>query len=128
MALVTELVDSVMTPEEALSLVGLKERMKHFPAELSGGEQQRVAVARAVAKRPEVLLCDEPTGALDSATGVKVLEALAEVNRSLGTTTIIITHNASIAVMADRVIRFADGRIASVETNANRRPASEVRW
>jgi putative ABC transport system ATP-binding protein len=127
-ALVTELVDSVMTPDEALSLVGLKERMKHFPAELSGGEQQRVAVARAVAKRPEVLLCDEPTGALDSATGVKVLEALAEVNRSLGTTTIIITHNASIAVMADRVIRFADGRIASVETNANRRPASEVRW
>lgn len=127
-ALVTELVDSVMSPEEALSLVGLRDRMKHFPAELSGGEQQRVAVARAVAKRPEVLLCDEPTGALDSATGVKVLEALADVNRSLGTTTIIITHNASIAVMADRVIRFADGRIASIETNENRRPASEVRW
>ena len=84
--------------------------------------------ARAVAKRPEVLLCDEPTGALDSATGIRVLEALADVNRSLGTTTVIITHNASIAVMVDRVVRFADGRIASVETNPNRRPANEVRW
>jgi putative ABC transport system ATP-binding protein len=127
-ALVTELVTSVMTPEAALALVGLQDRMHHFPAELSGGEQQRVAVARAVAKRPEVLLCDEPTGALDSATGVRVLEALADVNRELGTTLVVITHNASIAVMADRVLRFADGRIASVEKNTNKRPASEVRW
>ena len=127
-SLVTELVDDAMAPEQALTLVGLADRMRHFPAELSGGEQQRVAVARAVAKRPEVLLCDEPTGALDSATGVRVLEALSDVNRQLGTTTVVITHNASIAVMAHRVVRFADGRIASVETNAERRPASEVRW
>lgn len=127
-ALVTELIDDSMPPEEVLKLVGLQDRMSHFPAELSGGEQQRVAVARAVAKRPEVLLCDEPTGALDSATGVRVLEALAEVNRTLGTTTIVITHNASIASMAARVIRFADGKIASVEINKDRRPASEVRW
>ncbi len=127
-SLVTDLVDNVMTPEEALTLVGLADRMRHFPAELSGGEQQRVAVARAVAKRPDVLLCDEPTGALDSVTGIRVLEALASVNRQLGTTTLVITHNASIAVMAHRVIRFADGRIASVEVNADRRPASEVRW
>lgn len=127
-ALVTELVDATMTPEEALALVGLQDRMAHFPAELSGGEQQRVAVARAVAKRPEVLLCDEPTGALDSATGIRVLEALASVNKSLGTTTVVITHNASIAAMAGRVVRFADGRIASVEINRDQRPASEVRW
>ncbi|MEQ1756404.1 MAG: ABC transporter ATP-binding protein [Micropepsaceae bacterium] len=127
-ALVTELIDSNMSPEEALGLVGLQDRMSHYPAELSGGEQQRVAVARAVAKRPQVLLCDEPTGALDSATGVRVLEALAEVNRTLGTTTIVITHNASIATMAARVVRFADGRIASVEINRDQRPASEVRW
>jgi len=127
-SLVTELVDNVMTPDEALKLVGLGDRMSHFPAELSGGEQQRVAVARAVAKRPDVLLCDEPTGALDSVTGIRVLEALASVNRQLGTTTVVITHNASIAVMAHRVVRFADGRIASVEVNSDRRPASEVRW
>ena len=127
-SLVTELVDDPMPPREALALVGLADRMRHFPAELSGGEQQRVAVARAVAKRPEVLLCDEPTGALDSVTGIRVLEALSNVNRTLGTTTIVITHNASIAEMAHRVVRFADGRIASVDVNTDRRPASEVRW
>jgi putative ABC transport system ATP-binding protein len=127
-SLVTELVDDPMPPQEALALVGLADRMRHFPAELSGGEQQRVAVARAVAKRPEVLLCDEPTGALDSVTGIRVLEALSNVNRTLGTTTIFITHNASIAEMAHRVVRFADGRIASVDVNTDRRPASEVRW
>ena len=127
-SLVTELVDDPMPPQEALALVGLADRMRHFPAELSGGEQQRVAVARAVAKRPEVLLCDEPTGALDSVTGIRVLEALSNVNRTLGTTTIVITHNASIAEMAHRVVRFADGRIASVDVNTDRRPASEVRW
>jgi putative ABC transport system ATP-binding protein len=127
-ALVTELVDKPMTPDEALTLVGLAERLNHFPAQLSGGEQQRVAVARAVAKRPEVMLCDEPTGALDSATGVRVLEALADVNESLHTTTVVITHNASIAGMADRVVHFANGRVASVETNATKRKASEISW
>ena len=127
-SLVTELVDDPMPPQEALALVGLADRMRHFPAELSGGEQQRVAVARAVAKRPEVLLCDEPTGALDSVTGIRVLEALSNVNRALGATTVVITHNASIAEMAHRVVRFADGRIASVDVNTDRRPASEVRW
>ena len=103
-ALVTEIARHPMSPEEALLLVGLENRMEHFPAELSGGEQQRVAIARAIAKRPDVLLCDEPTGALDSRTGVRVLEALAKVNRELGTTTAIITHNAAIREMANRVI------------------------
>jgi putative ABC transport system ATP-binding protein len=102
--------------------------MDHFPAQLSGGEQQRVAVARAVAKRPEVLLCDEPTGALDSATGVRVLEALADINQTLGTTTVVITHNAAIAAMADHVIHFADGRVASIETNTTKRKAAELSW
>jgi putative ABC transport system ATP-binding protein len=127
-ALVTELVEKPMNPEEALRLVGLADRMDHFPAQLSGGEQQRVAVARAVAKRPEVLLCDEPTGALDSATGVRVLEALADINQTLGTTTVVITHNASIAGMADHVIHFADGKVASMETNTVKRKASELSW
>jgi putative ABC transport system ATP-binding protein len=102
--------------------------MDHFPAQLSGGEQQRVAVARAVAKRPEVLLCDEPTGALDSATGIRVLEALADINQTLRTTTVVITHNAAIAAMADHVIRFADGKVASIETNPTKRKASELSW
>ena len=100
-----------MNPDEALRLVNLGERQDHFPAQLSGGEQQRVAIARAIAKRPSVLLCDEPTGALDISTGIVVLEALARVNAELGTTTVVITHNAAIASMADRVIRLADGRV-----------------
>jgi putative ABC transport system ATP-binding protein len=127
-ALVTALVDKPMKPEEALRIVGLGERMDHFPAQLSGGEQQRVAVARAVAKRPEVLLCDEPTGALDSATGVQVLEALADINQKLGTTTVVITHNATIATMADHVIHFGNGRVVSIETNTTKRKASELSW
>ena len=127
-ALVTEIVSKPMTPEEALALVGLDHRLDHFPAQLSGGEQQRVAIARAIAKRPDVLLCDEPTGALDITTGVVVLEALAKVNRELGTATAIITHNAAIAGMADRVVRLADGRVASVERNARKISVSELQW
>jgi putative ABC transport system ATP-binding protein len=127
-ALVTEIVERPMTPEEALGLVGLAARLDHFPAQLSGGEQQRVAIARAIAKRPAVLLCDEPTGALDVATGVVVLEALERVNRELGTCTALITHNAAIATMADRVVHLSDGRIASVVTNASRRSPHEIAW
>jgi putative ABC transport system ATP-binding protein len=117
-----------MTPERALELVGLADRVDHFPAQLSGGEQQRVAIARAIAKRPDVLLCDEPTGALDSKTGIRVLEALERINRETGALTVVITHNAVIAEMADRVIHLSDGRIASEERNASRRPASELHW
>jgi putative ABC transport system ATP-binding protein len=127
-AAVTEIVRNPMTPEQALALVHLQERMDHFPAQLSGGEQQRVAIARAVAKNPAVLLCDEPTGALDSETGVVVLEALERANRELGTTTVLITHNAGIAAMADRVVRISDGHIASVGRNARRIPARELSW
>jgi putative ABC transport system ATP-binding protein len=127
-ALVTEIAEEPMAPEDALRLVGLGERLDHFPAQLSGGEQQRVAIARAIAKRPELLLCDEPTGALDSATGVLVLEALEAVNRELGTATALITHNAGIAEMADRVIRFGDGRIVEERTHATRRAARELAW
>jgi putative ABC transport system ATP-binding protein len=127
-ALVTEISDHPMPPDEALALVGLESRMHHFPAQLSGGEQQRVAIARAIAKRPEVLLCDEPTGALDSKTGIRVIEALLSVNRQLGTTTLIITHNASIQDVADRVLFFADGQISKVHANATRRAASELVW
>ena len=127
-ALVTEIADDPMDPAEALELVGLGERLDHFPAQLSGGEQQRVAVARAVAKRPDVLLCDEPTGALDFQTGVRVLSALERVNKELGTTTAIITHNVPIAAMADRVITLADGLVASVERTPGRKPAEELRW
>ncbi len=127
-ALVTELVDKPMKPDDALRIVGLADRMDHFPAQLSGGEQQRVAVARAVAKRPEVLLCDEPTGALDSPTGVRVLEALADINQTLGTTTVVITHNVTIAAMADHVIHFGNGRVVSIETNTTKRKASELSW
>jgi len=126
--LVTELVPRPMDPAEALGLVGLAERLDHFPAQLSGGEQQRVAIARALAKRPECLLCDEPTGALDIATGRVVLEALLRANNELGTTTVIITHNATIASLADRVLRLADGRIASVEQNSRRLSPAELHW
>ena len=127
-ALVTEIAASPMTPEEALALVGLGQRMDHFPTQMSGGEQQRVAIARAVAKRPQVLLCDEPTGALDVQTGVMVLDVIARVNRELKTTTVVITHNAVIAAMADRVVYFGDGLVARIETNAEKRPAAELRW
>lgn len=127
-ALVTEIARHPMRPEEALALVGLTDRLHHFPAQLSGGEQQRVAIARAIAKRPEVLLCDEPTGALDSKTGVKVLEALTKVNEELGATTLVITHNVAIRDIAHRVVNFANGGIASVQTNASRKPAADVSW
>jgi len=127
-ALVTEIADGPMRPDEALALVGLESRMDHFPSQLSGGEQQRVAIARAIAKRPEVLLCDEPTGALDSKTGIKVIEALLSVNAQLGTTTLIITHNASIQNVADRVLFFADGRISKVQRNEARCAAAELTW
>jgi putative ABC transport system ATP-binding protein len=127
-ALVTEIADQPMRPDEALAVVGLDERKNHFPAELSGGEQQRVAIARAIAKRPEVLLCDEPTGALDSKTGIRVIEALLGVNSQLGTTTMIITHNATIQDVADRVLSFADGRISGVRRNEKRRAAAELSW
>jgi putative ABC transport system ATP-binding protein len=126
--LVTEIADAPMSPDEALARVGLFERRTHFPAQLSGGEQQRVAIARAIAKRPAILLCDEPTGALDHRTGKVVLEVIDRVNRELGTTTVVITHNAAIAAMADRVVTFADGNIASVHENGERRPISEVSW
>jgi putative ABC transport system ATP-binding protein len=126
--LVTEIARSPMKPEEALALVGLSDRMDHFPAQLSGGEQQRVAIARAIAKRPDVLLCDEPTGALDSKTGVKVLEALTRVAAETGATTLVITHNAAIAAIADRVVNFANGAIVSEQVNATRRQPSEVSW
>jgi putative ABC transport system ATP-binding protein len=126
--LVTEIAESPMRASEALELVGLGQRLDHFPAQLSGGEQQRVAIARAVAKRPQILLCDEPTGALDFATGVLVLEVLERVNRELGTTTAVITHNAPIARMADRVIRLHDGKIASIDTNSVKAAPRELAW
>jgi putative ABC transport system ATP-binding protein len=127
-ALVTEISDRPMSADEALRLVGLGERADHFPAQMSGGEQQRVAIARAIAKRPEVLLCDEPTGALDSKTGIRVLEALAAVNAGLGTTTAIITHNAAIREIANRVIYFADGRVSQIQVNTARLEPAEVSW
>ncbi|TGD71558.1 ABC transporter ATP-binding protein [Mangrovimicrobium sediminis] len=127
-ALVTEIATNPMPPDEALALVNLSDRLDHFPAQLSGGEQQRVAIARAIAKRPDVLLCDEPTGALDISTGIVVLEALARVNRDLGTTTAVITHNVAIAGMADRVIRLSDGRIADIEINSSRQSPAELSW
>ena len=126
--LVTQISDHPMAASEALALVGLQDRMHHFPAQLSGGEQQRVAIARAIAKRPEVLLCDEPTGALDSKTGIKVIEALLAVNQQLGTTTIIITHNASIQSVADRVLHFADGLVSKVQTNETRLSPASLTW
>lgn len=127
-ALVTEIARNPMSPAEALDLVGLSARANHFPAHLSGGEQQRVAIARAIAKRPDLLFCDEPTGALDSATGVRVLEALTEVNRAIGATTMVITHNAAIREIADRSLRFADGLTVEETANAARKSPSEVSW
>lgn len=127
-AVVTEIADHPMPPKQALELVELGDRRDHFPAQLSGGQQQRVAIARAIAKRPQVLLCDEPTGALDSATGIIVLEALQRVNKELGTTTAIITHNAGIAEMADRVIQLTDGRISDIRVNSQQKSPSEIVW
>ena len=126
--LVTEVATDPMPAAEALELVGLSARRHHFPAQLSGGEQQRVAIARAIAKRPTVLLCDEPTGALDVATGVRVLDAIVTANARLQTTTLLITHNADIAKIGDRVVRFADGGIRSVEHNAQRVAPGELQW
>lgn len=127
-ALITEIARDPMTPEAALDLVGLGHRLDHFPAQLSGGEQQRVAIARAIAKRPDVLLCDEPTGALDVGTGILVLEAIERVNRELGTTTAVITHNAVIGSMADRVISLSDGRVSAERRNDHRAGARELAW
>ena len=127
-AIVTEIAPDPLPPAEALALVGLEGRLDHFPAQLSGGEQQRVAIARAIAKRPVVMLCDEPTGALDSVTGVRVLEALATVNREMGTTTVIITHNADIAKMAQRVLWMQDGQIVREAVNERPLAASELEW
>jgi putative ABC transport system ATP-binding protein len=126
--LITEIATNPMPAEEALGMVGLSPRLDHFPAQLSGGEQQRVAIARAIAKRPAVLLCDEPTGALDVNTGIVVLEAIERANRELGTLTVIITHNAVMAEMADRVIRFSDGRVQSEQRNATRAAPATLRW
>jgi putative ABC transport system ATP-binding protein len=127
-ALVTELAPQPISPEEALSMVGLGDRLDHFPSQLSGGEQQRVAIARAIAKRPDVLLCDEPTGALDYSTGKVVLQAIARINQELGTTAAVITHNAAIAAIADRVLRMADGRIAEVRVNTTKLSPEEIQW
>jgi putative ABC transport system ATP-binding protein len=127
-ALVTDIAERPMDPAEALRLVGLGDRLHHFPAQLSGGEQQRVAIARAIAKRPDVLLCDEPTGALDYETGLMVLEALAQVNRALGTSVAVITHNAAIADMANRVIRMRSGGISGISRNEHPRRPSELAW
>jgi putative ABC transport system ATP-binding protein len=127
-ALVTEIATHPMDAADALRLVGLGERLDHFPAQLSGGEQQRVAIARAIAKQPDVLLCDEPTGALDAETGRLVLEVIDRVNRELGTTTAVITHNAAIAAMADRVVRLRSGAIVEVHENAVRASPAELEW
>ena len=127
-ALVTEICENPMKPADALDMVGLKARRNHFPSQMSGGEQQRVAIARAIAKQPGVLLCDEPTGALDVTTGVLVLEVIERVNRELGTTTAIITHNAAISAMADRVLSMSDGRISDERRNSRKRPPREIEW
>lgn len=127
-ALVTEIAESPLSPEEALAIVGLEQRVDHFPSQLSGGEQQRVAIARAIAKQPSVLLCDEPTGALDSATGVRVLEALRNVNATMGSTTLLITHNAVVADMADRVVILSDGNIKEERRNENPIDPSGLSW
>ncbi len=127
-ALVTDIAEDALDPAEALELVGLGERLDHFPSQLSGGEQQRVAIARAVAKKPDLLLCDEPTGALDFKTGRVVLEVIDRVNKSLGTTTALITHNAPIAAMGERIVTMSDGRIANIRVNPSPKPPSELAW
>jgi putative ABC transport system ATP-binding protein len=127
-ALITDISRDPMKPEEALDIVGLSRRMDHFPSQLSGGEQQRVAIARAIAKRPEVLLCDEPTGALDITTGITVLEAIERINRELGTLAVIITHNAAMAEMADRVLHLSDGQIVKSRRNETRLPVRKLQW
>jgi len=127
-AAVTEIAKDPKNPEDALALVGLADRLHHFPAQLSGGEQQRVAIARAIAKNPAVLLCDEPTGALDSSTGILVLEALERINRELGTTTVVITHNADIARMSDRVIRLSSGAVAETYRNPDKKLPRDLHW
>ncbi|MFQ5480603.1 MAG: ABC transporter ATP-binding protein [Thermodesulfobacteriota bacterium] len=127
-SIVTEISKKPMKAAEALEIVGLEDRLNHFPSQLSGGEQQRVAIARAISKNPEVLLCDEPTGALDFTTGIVVLEALERVNRELGTTTVIITHNVDISAMADRVVHLSDGRVGEIKRNAVKKQPSELRW
>jgi len=127
-AIVTEISRDPMKPEQALDLVGLGDRLDHFPSQMSGGEQQRVAIARAVAKNPSVLMCDEPTGALDSKTGIKVLEVIDRINRKIGTTTVVITHNEVIGKIADRVIRISDGRISKVSENAEKILPGELHW
>ena len=126
--LVTEIANRPLDPAQALRLVGLGDRLNHFPAQLSGGEQQRIAIARAIAKQPDVLLCDEPTGALDSETGQLVLQVIEQVNRELGTLTVVITHNSPIADMADRVVRLGSGRVVDVHRNSSKRPAKDIRW
>ncbi len=127
-ALVAEIAKQPLDPSEALRLVGLSDRKSHYPAQLSGGEQQRIAIARAIGKRPDVLLCDEPTGALDIKTGIIVLDAIANVNRELGTLTVVITHNASISQMADRIVTMADGRISSIQINDHKKSAHALVW
>lgn len=126
--LVTHIADNPMRAEDALAMVGLSDRLDHFPAQLSGGQQQRVAVARAIAKRPAILFCDEPTGSLDSATGTQVLDAIVTVSRDVGATSMIVTHNVGIADIADRVIRFSDGRVHSLLENAVKKPPRELSW
>jgi len=127
-ALVTEIALDPMDPADALGMVDLGDRLDHFPSQLSGGEQQRVAIARAIAKRPDVLMCDEPTGALDGTTGIRVLEAIERINDELGTTTVVITHNAVIGSMANRIISLSDGRIVSVHENESRQTAAGLSW
>ena len=127
-SLVTEIASDPMDPKDALSIVGLENRLNHFPAQLSGGEQQRVAIARAIAKKPSILLCDEPTGALDSQTGSIVLDAIDTVNRELGATTVLITHNMVVGNMADRSITLADGKISSIHLNETRQSAKDLAW
>lgn len=127
-AIVADIAPNPLDPAEALRLVGLFDRKDHYPSQLSGGEQQRVAIARAIGKRPDVLLCDEPTGALDVKTGIVVLDAIAQINMELGTLTAVITHNASIADMADRVVYLSDGHISEIKRNTHKKPASKLVW